>query len=181
MPFLRILAFLKNSAHNTYRISFLRKGTLEAVRATDCNDISQSAAYQRYALIAASLLLQVVSLLPFLCRNSIYDNRKSCVQSSKPKVRSDKFIVSVIYLLNTVKASRQVSIAFRLFNDCSARYVLILMCVLYNVYNSLQDRNQDLPMKLEVYRILIDLDIACGQILFLKNPFPLTGIHTGSI
>ena len=36
-------------------------------------------------------------------------------------------------------------------------------------------------VKLEVYRILIDLDIACGQILFLKNPFPLTGIHTGSI
>ena len=33
----------------------------------------------------------------------MYNSRKSCVQSSKPKVRSDNFIVLVIYLLNTVK------------------------------------------------------------------------------
>lgn len=40
---------LRASSGMTSRVSFgtLRKGTWEAVRAADCNDMSQSAAYQR--------------------------------------------------------------------------------------------------------------------------------------
>ena len=42
----------------------LIKGTFDAVSAADCKEISQSDAYHRYALRAASLLLQVASDRP---------------------------------------------------------------------------------------------------------------------
>ena len=109
---------LRASSDITSRVSLgtLRKGTLDAVKATVCREISLSAAYHRYALIAANLLLHVVSALPLCFRNSMYDNKKSCVQSSNPNDRIDRCLISVTYRLKTVNASRYVSTVFLLFN-----------------------------------------------------------------
>ncbi len=46
----------------------------------------------------------------------MYDNKKSCVQSSNPNDRIDRCLISVTYRLKTVNASRYVSTVFLLFN-----------------------------------------------------------------
>lgn len=83
----------------------LINGTFEAAKAMDCIDMSPSATYHKYTLIAASLLLQVPAVQPLSLRYAMYSKRKSCVHSSNLNFPMEIFFTSDRYFLNTVSPS----------------------------------------------------------------------------
>ena len=113
----------RSSSEIISRVSLgtLRKGTCEAANATGWIEISPSAAYQRYAFIATSRLLQVVSALPLFIRNSRYFRSSSCVQSSNWNARIEMCWFSDRNRRKIVNASLYVSTVLTLFFACSGR------------------------------------------------------------